>query len=311
VKATVSESASNEEKIRTWFGLRVKMTLLFLVIPLALMAGASHVYLLELKELSGLLTNESSQVVNKLAAEIIQEKARSVAKEMRLYLDSHPGLAGADFYNDTGLREITMQSVGKTGYTVIFELENAKGEWPIWAHPSPKVIGLDTKKLAKPLGKENFAGLWKVVSGTKDGKESHGYYGWREADGSIRQKFMATAIISGTPYAVASTTYLDEFTKPILDLKTRAGAITDRVTQYAVVAIVLTLVLVGVIVLMYAMRLTGQIRNLTQHAKRISAGDLNSSIDVRSKDEIGELAHAISLMQTSIRVSIKRLRRRS
>jgi HAMP domain-containing protein/DNA-directed RNA polymerase subunit RPC12/RpoP len=311
VKAAASEAASNTGNKLGWFGLRVKMTLLFLVIPLVLMAGASYVYLIELKGLSGLLTNESSQVVTQLAAEIIQGNARSVAKEVRLYLDSHPGLGGADFYNDTGLRKITSQPVGKTGYTVIYELENAKGEWPIWVHPSPKVIGFDTKKLGKPLGEENFAGLWRVVSGTRNGRESSGYYGWREADGSIRQKFMATAIIPHTPYVVASTTYLDEFTRPIQDLKTRASDITDRVTQYAFVALASTLVLVGGIVLIYAMRLTGQIRYLTQHAKRISAGELNSSIEVRSSDEIGELAHAISLMQTSIRVSINRLRRRS
>ncbi len=311
LSAAVDQAAASYENKRGRLGLRFKMTLLFLVVPIALMAGASFVYLKELKGLSGLLTAESSQVVTKLAANIIQEKARSVAKQLRLYLDNHPGLKEADFSRDPGLREVAIQSVGQTGYTVIYERGNAKGEWPIWGHPSAKVVGVDTLKLEKPLGKKNFAGLWGVVSASKDGAESQGYYGWQEADGSIRQKFMATAPIANTPYSVASTTYVDEFTKPIQDLQARAGDITDRISQYAIGALVVTLVLVGTIVMVYAVRLTGQISALTRHAERISAGDLESTVDVKSKDEIGELAHAISLMQTSIRLSISRLRRRA
>lgn len=307
----MDEAASTPQKQSLRMGLRTKMTLLFLVIPLALMAAASYIYLKELKGLSGLLTDESSKVVSQLAADIIQEKARSVAKQVRLYLDNHPGLKDADFSNNPGLRAIAIQSVGQTGYTVIYERGNAKGQWPIWGHPSPKVVGVDTLKLEKPFGKKNFAGLWKVVSASKGGKESQGYYNWQEANGSFRQKFMATAPIANTPYSVASTTYVDEFTKPIQDLQARAGTITDQITQYAVVALAATLVLVGAIVMVYAVRLTGQIRDLTRHAERISAGDLDSTIEVNSKDEIGDLARAISLMQTSIRLSISRLRRRT
>ena len=45
-------------------------------------------------------------------------------------------------------------------------------------------------------------------------------------------------------------------------------------------------------------------------ADRISIGELEADIPRQSKDEIGELAEAISRMQDSIRLSIERLRRR-
>jgi methyl-accepting chemotaxis protein len=71
-----------------------------------------------------------------------------------------------------------------------------------------------------------------------------------------------------------------------------------------------TLLLIGIIVSIYSHRLTGKIKSLTDVAERISIGDLGIEVETRSRDEIGELAEAISRMQDSIRLSIERLRRR-
>jgi HAMP domain-containing protein len=56
--------------------------------------------------------------------------------------------------------------------------------------------------------------------------------------------------------------------------------------------------------------LTGRIKSLTDVADRISVGELDAEIKIKSKDELGDLAEAISRMQDSIRLSIERLRRR-
>jgi HAMP domain-containing protein len=71
-----------------------------------------------------------------------------------------------------------------------------------------------------------------------------------------------------------------------------------------------TLLLVGCVVLLYGQRLTSRIRSLTDVAERISVGDMDAEISIKSKDEIGDLAEAINRMQASIRLSIERLRRR-
>jgi HAMP domain-containing protein len=52
------------------------------------------------------------------------------------------------------------------------------------------------------------------------------------------------------------------------------------------------------------------VKELTRAAERISLGDLGVVISTRSKDEIGDLAHAIRRMTESIRLSIDRLRRK-
>ncbi len=69
-------------------------------------------------------------------------------------------------------------------------------------------------------------------------------------------------------------------------------------------------VLLGCLLYLTSYRLTINIQYLTEAADRISVGDLEAEIDVHSKDEIGNLADAISRMQDSLRFSIERLRRR-
>jgi len=71
-----------------------------------------------------------------------------------------------------------------------------------------------------------------------------------------------------------------------------------------------TLLIVGLIVSLYANRLTKNLQHLTDVADRISVGELDAEIQIISKDEIGSLADAISRMQDSLRLSIQRLRRR-
>jgi HAMP domain-containing protein len=56
--------------------------------------------------------------------------------------------------------------------------------------------------------------------------------------------------------------------------------------------------------------LTERIRTLTQIADEISVGDLQATIRIDARDEIGYLGEAIARMQDSIRMSIERLRKR-
>ncbi|MBT8367430.1 MAG: HAMP domain-containing protein, partial [Deltaproteobacteria bacterium] len=183
------------------------------------------------------------------------------------------------------------------------------GLWRTWAHVNPKIIGIDMATLKGPMGR-NFPGFWKIYTGVKEGKRSQGYYTWQDKDGQFREKFMVCTPVAGTPYVVAATTYLDEFHGPVNIMQTRAGELTEK-TRWIIWAILGgTLLLIGLIVSIYSHRLTTKIKSLTDVAERISIGDLGIEIKTRAKDEIGELAEAISRMQESIRMSIERLRRR-
>jgi methyl-accepting chemotaxis protein len=103
---------------------------------------------------------------------------------------------------------------------------------------------------------------------------------------------------------------LDEFTRPIKQLESEAEEQTKNARWFTYVILGVTLLLIGIIVSIYGHRLTGKIKSLTDVAERISIGDLGIEIETKSRDEIGELAEAISRMQESIRLSIERLRRR-
>lgn len=291
------------------FGLRAKMILLFFLVPVTLMVAAGLLYIRQLDQLTALITSESGRVVTHLAENIIKEKAESVASQVLLYLNSHRNLKKENFQQDEEFKKIAVQKVGVTGYTALYQLPDSGGIWRTWAHVNPRIIGIDMSKLKKPLGKA-FPGFWKVYTGVKGGKESRGYYRWKDKDGKIRDKFMVCVPVGNTSYVIAATTYLDEFTKDVKGLEKKAKAISANTKNAVFVILGSTLVLIAFIVLWYGHALTKKIRSLTVLAEQISLGALDEEIDIRSKDEIGDLGEAIGRMQESIRLSMERLRRR-
>ncbi len=289
--------------------LRTKMLLLFFFVPLLLIIGASFLYLWQFDKMAVLLTDESTKIVNQMAEDKIADLSTAVAIQCRLYLLAHPELNKEDFMNDMGFKTLAVQKVGLTGYTALYEMPDPDNIWRTWAHVNPKIIAIDMSTLKKPLGK-NFPGFWKIYTGVKGGKRSQGYYTWQDKDGKFREKFMVCTPVAGTPFVVAATTYLDEFTGPVRQMETRAGLLTEKTRLITWAILGGTIFLIGIIVLIYGHRLTGKIKSLTDVAERISIGDLGIEIETKSRDEIGELAEAISRMQDSIRLSIERLRRR-
>ena len=289
--------------------LRIKMLLLFFFIPLLLLIGASLLYLWQLDKMASLLTDESTHVVNQMAEKKIEDLSTAVAIQCRLYLLANPELAKEDFMNDMGFKTLAVQKVGLTGYTALYEMPDPDGIWRTWAHVNPKIVGIDMASLKKPMGR-NFPGFWKIFSGVKGRKRAQGYYTWQDKDGKFREKFMVCTPVAGTPYVVAATTYVDEFHGPVNLMQTRAAELTQK-TRWIIWAILGgTLLLIGLIVSIYSHRLTAKIKSITDVAERISIGDLGIEIKTKTRDEIGELAEAISRMQESIRMSIERLRRR-
>jgi methyl-accepting chemotaxis protein len=76
----------------------------------------------------------------------------------------------------------------------------------------------------------------------------------------------------------------------------------------ALVLLVLTLLVVGLVAFLFVQQLTRPIRNLTRTADEISRGNLKASIDeVSRSDEIGALARAVDRMRASIKVAMGRL----
>jgi methyl-accepting chemotaxis protein len=82
------------------------------------------------------------------------------------------------------------------------------------------------------------------------------------------------------------------------------------IQNFALALLAITALLAAVIAWFSARGLVTPIMKLTDASERMSLGDLNVKIDVRSGDEIGLLAQAIARMQTSLRMAMERLRKK-
>jgi methyl-accepting chemotaxis protein len=82
------------------------------------------------------------------------------------------------------------------------------------------------------------------------------------------------------------------------------------IQKFALTLLAVTVLLVAAIAWFSARALVTPIMKLTDAAERMSLGELNVKIDVKSRDEIGLLAQAIGRMQTSLRMAMNRLKKR-
>ena len=288
---------------RRLFGLRGKIFSLFFVVPIALIVLAGYMFIGQLNSLSTIISDESSKMVTKMAEDIIRDKGRAVTREVKLYLETHPDLKKEDFNTTPEFVNIAMQKVGETGYTCMVERETPNNPEYMWVHPKKEIIGVDiTAAMKKALG-DKWA-RWDQVRSKEH--ETAGYYLWIDN----REKYCTGHPVEGTPFNVVSSTYIDEFTQPVKGLQAKAATITDSTRQIVLIIIGATALLVALIAFMYGHKLSSKIRNLTDVADRISVGDMDVEIESKDKDELGDLASAISRMQDSIKLSIQRLRRR-
>jgi HAMP domain-containing protein len=295
---------------RRGFGLRSKMFVLFFFIPIILIVVASLLYMRQLNALSSYLAQQSSDTVTKVTEEVVAQRGREVASQCNVYLITHPELKKAFFNYDLKFKRIAVQKIGVTGYTAIYEVPESDGIWRLWTHVNPNVVGIDTSTLKESLG-ESFPGFWKIYTGVKRGKESRGYYKWRDADGVLRDKFMVCIPMENTKYVLAATAYLEEFTEAAKSMQESAAQFALKTRNIVIGILAGTLILIGLTVALYGYRLTKRIKSLTDVADLISTGDLDVKIPgIEAQDEIGELTVAIKRMQESIRLAIKRMKGR-
>jgi predicted Zn finger-like uncharacterized protein len=289
-------------------GLRGKMFFLFFFVPICFFIAASYYYLNYMKTLSGLITKESSQVVTKMAEQAIAEKGRAVAREVKIYLETHPDLKKEDFMNDPKLKSMGIQKVGQTGYTALVSTLTETEPSALWIHPKQELIGQDIVAVMKNALGDKYERWYKIQEiAFKTGKESSGYYMWVDE----REKYMVMAPVEGTDFFIPTTTYLDEFTLPMTELEKRATAMTEQARRTVMIILAATALLIALFVVVYSYRLSGRLQSLADAADRISVGNLDVTIgESKARDEIGGLANALDRMQTSIRLAIKRLRER-
>lgn len=295
------------------FGIRSKMILMFLIIPVFLTIGMALFSIKQMDKLSSEITYQSTEVVKQLAEESIINKAKSVASQCSIFLKNNPDLNKDDFYFDLDLNRISIQQVGLKGYTALIELPNPEDSddlFTIWCHPDQKLIGKSLlKSFKKNLG-DDYENFSKIIVQLRLGKGNFGYYKWYDNDNILKDKFIAVEPIEQTKYIIISTTFIDDFTMPIVNLKKNSEETTNRTRNANYIICSILIIIIGLFIIIYGYNLSKNIGKLTDAADRISIGELDVNINIKSNDEIGALAEAIIRMQDSLRFSIERLRKR-
>ena len=259
-----------------------------------------------LKELSMTSVNESKSSLNRLGEKVIKEKAIDVAKQIEIFFKSRPKMKREDILKDPELKSIAVQKVGETGYTAVHDNKGIN-----YFHVNPQIVGTDLHDLAPKL-----PAFWKILEASLMGPAS-GYYDWKDADGKIRSKYMYLVPVKDTDLIVASTTYIEEFSKASKAIEGRMKWLQGRyLDAYDIkirlfyLVMMVTLVFLLMIVYFYSRSVVRPIRYLSEVAEKISMGELDTPIQIKAKGEVGALAESIERMQTSIKAAIERLQKR-
>jgi HAMP domain-containing protein len=301
---------------RLYIGVFIPILIAFVVIGMMIfyswnLGGMSIQSLKEvgsesLKEVSTVSLKESKNSLDKLGELVIRDKALSVANQMEIFIKSHPKMKREDLYRDPWLKEIAVQKVGETGYTAVHDSRGIN-----YFHTNPQIVGTDLHQLA-----EKLPAFWKILEKSLTGPAS-GYYDWKDADGKMRPKYMYLTPVKDTDLIVASTTYIEEFSKPSKAIEEKMKQIErryadqyERKFQAFYIVILLVLVVLLAVIYLYSRSVIGPIRQLSEVANKISMGDLDAPIEVKATGEVGVLAESIERMQTSVKAAIERLQRR-
>ncbi len=314
----------NRPKKRRWrptIGIRTKVLIAFIVLPLVSIAAFGYFALSDIRKIGeyALLSStvlgesaatDSSRALEQLGETIIAQKAADVALQCKIFIDAHPGMTIEDLQRSPEFQKIAVQPVGKTGYTILYEKSGI-----MRFHLNPELINFDMHNW-----RDKLPDFWHIFEKTFDGRPNSGYYDWQDVDGSIRRKFMAIVPVSGTPYMVAATTYIHEFSIPMEETKKKISEATRSINAhvnqmlggiYATFIHFIIIMVIAILVISFwlSRTITRPIVALTEGAKAVGRGELDYRVEVTTDDEFGTLARAFNRMASDLKEHMSELAR--
>lgn len=301
--------------------IRTKMLIAFLGLPILSIAVFGYFALNDIQKIgeyalsSGTVLGESaatdsSRALEALGEKIIRQKAMDVALQCRIFLDAHREMTIQQLQRSREFQQIAVQSVGETGYTILYETTGI-----MRFHPNPELINFDMRYWQKKL-----PDFWRIFEHTFSGRANRGYYDWQDVDGKIRPKYMAIVPVMGTPYMVAATTYIHEFSIPSEETKKKIAVATHNInaqvnqtlkdiyTAFLNFMIIMVIV-VSIISFWLARTITNPLVALTQGVKAIGRGELDYRVNVTADDELQALATSFNKMAADLHEYMSELAR--
>jgi hypothetical protein len=200
---------SSESRFSIGFGLRAKLMLFFLVPLILALTVGGYFFVKQMDVLGNAMTDESLRMLTSVAENEVTEYSKAIALQIQIYLSNHPELKKGNFNNDVDFSKIAVQRITLTmrGDTSLYE-STPDGKQIFWAHADPNYVGRDTSSMQNLLGR-GFNDFVKIIRMGQDGKESSGHF-VQSIGGRSQDNFMVCTPVVGTPYYVASSTYLSE-----------------------------------------------------------------------------------------------------
>lgn len=253
-----------------------------------------------LRQSSKIAIENTRTALEAAAEKNIQQKADAVAKQIEIYLQSHPNinpLNTAALQADKTLANIAVQPVGQTGYTAVHDSRGIN-----IFHRNPKVVNTPLSDLQSKL-----PAFWALVEASLDGTPVDGYYDWIEPDNSIRKKYMVIVPVPNTPLRVAATTYIDEFHEPVIETAGQLQAqVNNILSQLGLLAFIGGIYAITAAMLL-GLQITKPLDKLRYAAEAVAQGNWEAIVPQKTSDEVGALSKSIYEMGRQLRDAIENL----
>jgi methyl-accepting chemotaxis protein len=177
--------------------------------------------------------------------------------------------------------EVAGWKKGKTGFAFLVDESNK-----VVAHPNPAYVAEHKDVSKHPL----------VASFRKSGKPLTLLF--QEPNPGAESLGHVVGLSNGWALAIQQQ-----------DKEVFAALENDK--RFALILLAVTILVVVALSLFASRAVVTPIKALTNVAERMSLGELDVRINVRSRDEIGQLARAVGRMQNSLRLAMSRFKKRS
>lgn len=286
-----------------FLGLSITSILIFGYISLTDIRSIGDYALESSSALSESAIRDSSKALEAMGEDIIRQKAKDFAVQCEIFIRAHPQMSINELQADPEFKRIAVQSVGRTGYTLVYDRSGR-----MLMHPNSDLVNFDLHRWRTKL-----PDFWQLFASTFDGTEGSGFYDWQDSDGVIRRKFMYMVPIRGTMLMAGATIYLGEYTLPITETREKISRSTQEVrtmlndslsgANATFINILIAMVLiVGIISLLLSRMITDPIWTIIEGIKAIGRGNLDFRVEVKTGDELEELARSINWMADALKV---------
>ncbi len=275
--------------------IRTKIILTFIcfaIIPLVLAGGAGFY---NINEISNVALDITSSALREQSELSVDQQVKKISSSVSMY--ANKAEQGSGFkplqYNPEFINQV-IQVIGSSGYT--FLISNEDNQNKVFMHPNPRFLNKD----ASALGIKSFNQIMNKVVESND-----------EYSGTVDDQYIFVhAVHQKLPFYMVAVVPNADIEQPIKELQKRINnAKKQFMLQYNTFGSIVT-ILALVFAYFFGRRFVKPISTLTGVAERISMGDLKTSIDIDTEDEIGELANALRRMQASLLKAVQRLQRR-